>query len=723
MNVRDFPTTIVSQGHRWLRWARAGWAVLALLVLGLALAGIPALYELLSVRFSQSLSDAGVSATLIAALVALVNLTAVLVHLGVASLIYVRRPNDPVALLVALMLVTNGALLPLAFTFDSVALAVPWRLAVNVIVLLGLVSSVATLYLFPDGRFAPRWTPALLAAWMLGCFLAIFFPDIPLSPPAWPLSVQLVLLAVWVGTGLYAQLYRFNHAATPVEKQQIKWAGVGLLAAALTPLVYFLPTVILPAVDVSGWPNLLVNRLGPGLFAVPALAGVLALLALRLASLLFPVSFGVAIMRYRLWDIDLVINRTLVYGSLTGAVLVIYALIVGGLALIFQTGANAATAMIAAVAAALLALPLRQRLQRSVNRLMYGERDDPWAVLSRLAMTLEAAGDPAEVLPNLARSVAESLRLPYAAISVREGEGMRIAAEYPPLPRSSPSAEEGVIPFPPSPAGKRAGGEAFPLVFRGELIGQLLVAPRAAGEAFSASDRRLLTNLAHQAGPAVHAARLTADLQASRQRLVTAREEERRRLRRDLHDGLGPQLASFNLTVDAARNYLTSDVQEADRLLGEFKTQTQEAIADVRRLVYGLRPPALDQLGLVGALRERATALSSVEGVQIVLSAPDSLPALPAAAEVAAYRIATEALTNVVRHAQARRAAVWLCLDDALYLAVDDDGVGLPAAWRAGVGLSSMRERAEELGGSLRVESRAQGGARVAARLPLTVEN
>ncbi len=238
------------------------------------------------------------------------------------------------------------------------------------------------------------------------------------------------------------------------------------------------------------------------------------------------------------------------------------------------------------------------------------------------------------------------------------------------------------------------------------------------GEAFSAADRRLLTGIAQRAGAAVQAVQLTADLRRSRERLVLAREEERRRLRRDLHDGLGPQLASLTLKIDAVSNVLADDPAAAERLLGEIKLQTQGAIGDIRRLVYELRPPALDQLGLVSALREQAALLSAADGLHVTVEALDDLLALPAAVEVAAYRIAMEALTNAVRHSQARRATVWLCLDDALYLAVDDDGVGLADDLRAGVGLASMRERAEELGGACRIERRPEGGTRVIARLP-----
>jgi signal transduction histidine kinase len=158
---------------------------------------------------------------------------------------------------------------------------------------------------------------------------------------------------------------------------------------------------------------------------------------------------------------------------------------------------------------------------------------------------------------------------------------------------------------------------------------------------------------------------------------------------------------------------------EADRMLVDFKDQTQAAIGEIRRLVHGLRPPALDQLGLLGALREQANALNVSNGMHVRLEAPEILPTLPAAVEVAAYRIVQEALTNTVRHSQARRCTVWLCLDDALYLAIDDNGAGLPDEIRVGVGLASMRERAEELGGAWRIERRPEGGTRVIARLPM----
>ena len=236
--------------------------------------------------------------------------------------------------------------------------------------------------------------------------------------------------------------------------------------------------------------------------------------------------------------------------------------------------------------------------------------------------------------------------------------------------------------------------------------------------------RRLLDDLARQAGIAVHAVGLHAELQRARARLVAAREEERRRLRRDLHDGLGPALAAQTLKVGAARSLLRRDPDAADARLAELEGDLADALADVRRLVYNLRPPALDELGLAAAIRQAASDYAGgPDGTRIWVDAPERLPPLPAAVEVAAYRIVQEALTNVVRHARARECLVTLRLaTGALEVEVVDDGAGLPAPHRSGVGLSSMQERAAELGGSCSIAAQPAGGTRVLARLPLPSE-
>lgn len=260
---------------------------------------------------------------------------------------------------------------------------------------------------------------------------------------------------------------------------------------------------------------------------------------------------------------------------------------------------------------------------------------------------------------------------------------------------------------------------AFPLIYQGETLGELQVAPRAPGDQWTAADRHALDELARHTGAAAHAVRLKNELQRSnanladaRERLVTAREEERRHLCRDLHDGLGPALAALTLKVGAAHKLIARDRESADTLLGELSDDIQATVGDIRRLVYDLCPPTLDELGLVGAIRERAAQYSSqyssgadsVEGLQVIVSAPDRLPALPAAVEVAVYCITQEALANVARHAHAHTCRVRLKLDGMLQLAILDDGIGLPPERRFGVGLTAMRERAVELSGTCIVD-------------------
>jgi two-component system NarL family sensor kinase len=259
-----------------------------------------------------------------------------------------------------------------------------------------------------------------------------------------------------------------------------------------------------------------------------------------------------------------------------------------------------------------------------------------------------------------------------------------------------------------------------PLIYQGETVGRLVVGKRGPGEHFSAADIRLLEDLARQAGVATHAVRLTTDLQRSRERLVMAREEERRRLRRDLHDDLGPTLAAVALQVETVRSLLRDDPGAADALLAKLKDETQSAIAGIRRIVYDLRPPALDELGLVGALREEGSRFAANGGpLMVSVEGDEVLPPLPAAVEVAAYRIALEAITNAARHSGASTCVVRIASNGGLDVEVRDDGRGLPADFRAGVGLTSMRERVAELGGTFTVEPAVPAGTRIHAHLPV----
>jgi signal transduction histidine kinase len=291
-------------------------------------------------------------------------------------------------------------------------------------------------------------------------------------------------------------------------------------------------------------------------------------------------------------------------------------------------------------------------------------------------------------LPGIVDTVGQTLKLPFVAIEVYNGQTTRVVAEF---------------------GDERESSERLPLIHQSKTIGQLVFARRSPHESFSASEYKLLRNIARQTGAAVHAAKLTADLRRSRQKLVTTREEERRRLRRDLHDGLGPTLASLTLKIDTARNKLHSDPNSADRLLVETKEQIQDTLGDIRRLVYELRPPALDELGLVKAVR---AFVDQQNPVDLKISVEDSVedPNMPAAVEVAAYRIALEGITNIIRHAQASNAVIRINPENgSLIVEIMDNGIGIPEPIPVGIGLTSMRERAEELGGQLKLIPQSPG--------------
>jgi signal transduction histidine kinase len=230
-----------------------------------------------------------------------------------------------------------------------------------------------------------------------------------------------------------------------------------------------------------------------------------------------------------------------------------------------------------------------------------------------------------------------------------------------------------------------------------------------------------LENIAHQAGAAAYSAKLTADLRLSRQKLVTAREEERRRIRQDLHDGLGPQLASQTLTLTAARRMLQQDSRAADDLLKEAIKHAQAATDDVRRVVYDLRPPALDDLGLIGAIQAHIHKLES-SGLMINLEAPEKLPSLPAAVEVACYLIIQEALSNIIRHSRANYCKVLLSINGNFHFEINDNGQGIPTDHHQGVGLISMRQRTEELYGSFQIITSPSNGTKLIVDLPITME-
>jgi signal transduction histidine kinase len=485
--------------------------------------------------------------------------------------------------------------------------------------------------------------------------------------------------------GLIAlQIYRYKWIFNAEQKRQTKWVVFGACTAAL-----------LTFAD-QQLPNIL-NLAGMVLWQVKFISEVMQFIAL----FLIPLSIGIAILHSRLWDIDLIIRRMLVYGLLSTCVVGLYMLVVGGLGTVLQAQGNVLLALVATGLVAVIFHPLRIRLQSGVNYLVYGERHDPYRVLSLLNQRLEATLASDAVLPTIVESIAHAFKLPYAAILL-------------PL-ESQPAAEFGQKPEKQD----QTLLQRLPFTYQGEVLGVILLATDPSGEDFSGTDKRLLEDLVRHTGSAVHALRLSQAITRSREQLVLAREEERRRLRRDLHDGLGPQLASLSLQLSAVHRLLNKDPEAAEQVLSGAMMYTQEAVKDVRRLVYGLRPPVLDDLGLVVALREDIQR-NQASGLTFSLHTPEQLPLLPAAVEVACYRIAQEAITNVLKHAQASCCTVRLWLDKALNLEVIDNGRGLTDNLHTGVGLTSMCERAHELGGDCTIEPLRQGGTRVWACLPLS---
>lgn len=707
----EAPAAVLSQ-RRGLLAARVAMAALMILVLGIILLSVPVRFARLQTlcardpctvgpflgqsgqlgpEGARTLASRGIPLDRYAQIVVALDLARPIVAYALVILLVGRKTVEWVALAVALDLLSDGvgnALDTLAATWPRLERVAIARHSFVTAVLVALF-----LYLLPDGRFVPRWTRWLAVVAVIWYLPGVIVPHSVLDPDRWwPLS-SVTSQLVFLGTGLGAQLYRYRRVSDTTQRQQMKLIVYGLaLTFAILAAVHTL-TAIFPALD------------APGSLAAIAIRAVVTG-ALLIASLSLPV----AILRYRLFDIDILINRTLVYAALTACVALAYVIVVAVPGALLNARGNPALALLGTASVAALFQPLRERLQRGVNRLMYGERDDPYAVLSRLGQRLETTLAPDAVLDTVVETVRDALKLPFAAIALRKDDILIVAA-------TAGTPTETVL--------------RLPLLYQHEEVGELSVAPRARGEPFGPMDRRLLDDLARQAGIAAHAVRLTADLRHSRERLVTAREEERRRLRRDLHDGLGPRLGAQILKIGAARQLLARDVIATDVLLAEMENDVGAALADIRRLVYNLRPPTLDELGLAAAIRESAVQYrignaTGTEpdrgGLQIAVDISDPLPPLSAAVEVAAYRIVQEALMNVVRHANARRCAIRLAVDDAtrtLAVTITDDGVGLPPTRRAGVGLTSMRERATELGGIFAVGLAPTGGTCVTARLPL----
>lgn len=585
--------------------------------------------------------------------------------------------------------------------------AATWVQDLWMITFLGLFLMTA---LFPDGSVASdRWRRPvkwLTMAWAVFIFVFTlterevsgFFADpgiegyleeLPQSVTGFlaipvtvltPIWILLMLASIVIGLG--SLITRWRRAGTEM-KARLKWV---LYAFSL-----FLGVI---ALDQA---NQALTGVGLDLGLRPAIN-----LLVSGAQVGLVVAFGFGVLKYRLYDVDLVINRTIVYGLLTVMIVATYVAVVLGVGSLIAVEQSALALLVTAVVAVAFA-PVRSWVQGLVNRLMFGQRDDPYAVLAEMGRLLARSGQPQGTLQALVETVARSLKLPGCSIEIEEDGQWREWASY---------GEE---------RGNATNRKAVPVRHQGEVVGRLTATPRSPNERLSRDDLELLEDVARQAGALVRSVRLTMALQRSRERLVVAQEEERRRIRHDLHDELGPSLASQTLQLDSILERIEDDPERASELVADLKSQNQQLVSDIRRLVHELRPPALDELGVAGALSAQTSQMQRSSALTIDLdTVPDPLPELPAAVEVAAYRIAREAIVNTVRHAEARECITTLeATNSYLIVTVADDGVGIDRTTRRGVGLTSMRERTEELGGTFEVVSAEARGTQVVARLPL----
>lgn len=538
------------------------------------------------------------------------------------------------------------------------------------------IAIVVFLTTFPSGRLPTGWmrhaaAVAIMlcaAAWALGVVMQMApvdgYPRLtnPLGVLPDALPVEL-LIAAGTLLGSVVIVVRWRRSVG-YERKVLRWLGVvNLVAIALTPVIVLTPvgeTIVVVAVTVE-------------------LAVVVTV-----------------VLAHQLYGLEIVLNRTLVYLVLLAMIAAGYA---GCVAVVTALGRrnDAGWAMGAAFLAALVLAPARARVQRVVNTFLYGHRDEPYTVISRIASRLESSASVDVLLPSLLDAVISELRLPWAQVELHlDGGGTRCI-------------HRGVC-----PASDRVRWE-FTHTPDGD--GAFVVGLRHGQSSLRADEARLLGDIAKQVEVAASNVMLRELLLRSRERVVAASEDERRRLRRDLHDGLGPTLTAAATKLDAAGNLLHHDLDVASRVLEDVRTDLSVALADLRRLVYALHPPVLDQLGLLGSLRQQLPRM----GLPVTLRAPPALPVLPDAVAVAAYRIVGEAVTNAARHAGAGRCIVMVTCGDELCIEVLDDGGGREP-WIAGLGLTSMRERVDALGGWCQAGP-APGGGRVVVGFPLPRPN
>ena len=630
---------------------------------------------LLSAEEAQTLLSYGMSMSFYSGILVVLLLIQFLSFFSVGCLLYVYGMRDRICLYTSILLIATGTVMSISTPIISEAPHLESIFQVE--------SFVGDLYLFffflfPDGRFRPKWLlyPAIIG--LVGNIGIYFLPDSFIDPTTWPIPIRSGIWLSLHALAIYSQIHRYRHAQTKQLKRQMRWFAVSLSGFILSVL------------------SLLI-------FSIFGENGFLKLFmwfVYYLALLFMPFSIGIAILEQRQRHLSVVFSRTIVYSFVTLMVMGVYVLIVGSLGFLLNDQNNIFISLLATGIVAIFFQPLRTKIQHSVNTLVYGDREDPYKILSSLTQRLELTMTNSSVLLTVVEEVAKALKLPFAAIDIEmEGQFERYAT----------FGEEVQV------------RSEFPLTLNGERIGILLVGARSLQETMPPDKVYLLTDLLRQVTMAVQTVRILSELKRSRIKLVSFREEERRRLRRDLHDGLGASLASISLKMDTLVYQNDVDLVLKNRLI-EFQEDLRSAIAGIRQLVYNLRPPALDELGLIFALDELCRQYDG-SSLKVSLEASEIDFPLHAAIEVAAYRIVQEAVTNAGKHSKGSTCKVTLGLEDShVMIRIIDDGVGLPTNRKNGIGLHSMRERAVEVDGQFLIKNGHDKGLMIEARLPLWME-
>jgi signal transduction histidine kinase len=633
---------------------------------------------------------------------------------AVGAIIATRRPRNPIGwLLLATSVIGASGYAAAQYVILSIhdhgsalpgTLFAAWLQNWTWVPLAGLLG-VYSVALFPDGvalsagwkRFLTYGAPVALVVFTAG--IASVPGQLQGLPPAFenPYAVSKaagsvlgsiggLLFVTTFAAAIVSAVKRFRRS-TGVAREQMKWLVLSASGLALT-LTIGLPVYL----TLGNAPNQTVQIL-----AVAILVSILAI----------PVSMGIAILRHRLYDINVVINKAVVFAALAAGITLLYVGVVVGIgAAVGSRGKPNVGLSVAATALVAVAFqPLRAAARRLANRLVYGKRATPHDVLTVLGERISEAYSLEEVLPRLARLVTEATAASHAQVWLRVGGEMRATAAFPDDPPSATISAPVDDEIPSIPGAERA----FPARHQGELLGAITVRTPA-NEQLTSADERLLTDLASHAGLVLRNLRLIEELRASRQRLVSAQDVERRKIERNLHDGAQQHLVALSINLGLARSVVDGDPAQAKEILDQLKSDASDALENLRDLARGIYPPLLADRGLAAALTSHAAKAPVPTRVET-----GDVHRYPMEVEAAIYFCVLEALQNVAKYARATSAIVKVAEENgSLVFAVTDDGAGFDAATiTRGAGLTNMTDRIEALGGRLEVTSKPGAGTTI----------